>query len=57
MILELQRKAEEQRRKLETVKRKSQVFDQFLSGNVTNGTTSNNGVNPGDQPDFKRIHL
>uniref|UniRef100_A0A914NFN4 GMEB1/2/Spe-44-like domain-containing protein n=1 Tax=Meloidogyne incognita TaxID=6306 RepID=A0A914NFN4_MELIC len=71
-LLELQRKQDEQKRKLENAKRKSQVFDQILkNGNGTatalnkniinstslRGTNHSSSTNENGTPEIKKIHL
>nr|CAD2172652.1 unnamed protein product [Meloidogyne enterolobii] len=70
-LLELQRKQDEQKRKLENAKRKSQVFDQILkNGNGTTtlnknilnssslrGTNHSSSTNENGTPEIKKIHL
>ncbi|KAL7069965.1 hypothetical protein ACQ4LE_010774 [Meloidogyne hapla] len=70
-LLELQRKQDEQKRKLENAKRKSQVFDQILKNgdgttttlinkniNSLRGTNhSSSSTNENGTPEIKKIHL
>ncbi|KAL3104125.1 hypothetical protein niasHS_002152 [Heterodera schachtii] len=51
-LLELQRKQEEQKRKLESAKRKSQMFELLKNGNA-----SGEGRSADSPPEMKKIHL
>ncbi|KAF7633359.1 SAND domain-containing protein [Meloidogyne graminicola] len=62
-LLELQRKQDEQKRKLENAKRKSQVFDQILKNGgttttlISNHSSSSTKNNENGTPEIKKLHL